>query len=162
MPFSDFIVRQSIITNLQATTKEGVIRELVESLAQSGVFPQEQVDEVVNAVLKREELGTTGIGNGIATPHARVSAVKDFYGTIGISVDGVDFDSLDCQRARIFILLISPNKTGTENSHLEILKYISLQTRNKEFCRFLLQSHDRETILELLDEADRGVYSAQQ
>lgn len=71
MKLTDFVVKKAIIANLKATSKEEVIREMVASLKTTGTIKAEDEDAVVAAILKREELGSTGIGNGVAVPHTK-------------------------------------------------------------------------------------------
>ncbi len=158
MKFSDFILPDSIVTNLKATTKEGVIREMVQSLADSGGFPEAEVENIITKTLEREALGTTAIGGGVAIPHARYAGVESLVGTVGVSADGVDFDSLDCERVNLFFLIVS--NPALKEEHVEALHHITIQLRDKAFCRYLQQSFNREDVLNLLNEADEGAYSS--
>lgn len=76
MKFSDFVASDAIKSELGSTDKEGVIRELVESLVEAGKLPKDEQENIVQAVLKREELGSTGIGRGIAVPHTKHPSVE--------------------------------------------------------------------------------------
>lgn len=156
MKFSDFILVDSIVTKLEATTKEGVIREMVQALSSAGGFPKSEVDNIIAKVIEREELGTTAIGRGIAIPHARYEGVDAIVGTVGISPEGVDFDSLDCEKVNLCFLLVTP--PSRQEEHIKALRHITTQLKNEAFCRYLLQSYTREDILHLLNEADDGEY----
>ena len=156
MKFSDFILEDSIITELNATTKQGVVHEMVQSLYKAGGIPESEIESIVAAIMRREELGTTGVGHGTAVPHTKHMSVDRLVGTIAISSDGVDFDSLDCEKVNLFFLLVSPPDRPGE--HLRALEHISLQLKDEAFCRFMKQSHKREDILELLKEADEKGY----
>src|SRR5262252_3365398 len=107
MRMSDFVIRDAINPELHATTKEGVIREMIESLRNAGYFKGE-TEDLVKAVLKRELLGSTGIGRGVAIPHTKHTSVERLIGTVALSKAGVTFDSLDGEPVYVFVLLISP------------------------------------------------------
>src|ERR1041384_2010040 len=95
MKFSDFVKVAAIKADLAADEKPAAIRELVESLAGSGAIAATDVDGIVAAIMKREELGSTGIGRGVAVPHTKHPSVERLVGTVGVSAEGVDFNSLD-------------------------------------------------------------------
>ena len=109
---------------------------------------------IVDAVMKREELGSTGIGRGVAVPHTKHPSVDRLIGTVGISRDGVDFNSLDGEKVLIFFLLVSP--PDRPGDHLRALENISRQLRDDTFCRFLRQTHTVDDIRQLLEEADNN------
>ena len=88
MKLKDFIVTDSIIADLKATDRDGAIRELVTSLANAGALPEDAVDEVVAALVKREQNGSTGFGKGVAVPHVKHPKIKQMAGTIGRSGGG--------------------------------------------------------------------------
>jgi len=154
MKFSDFIEVSAIRADLKAQDKEGVIEELVEALVQSDGVKQGDKASIVDAVMKREELGSTGIGRGVAVPHTKHPSVDRLIGTVGISRDGVDFNSLDGEKVNIFFLLVSP--PDRPGDHLRALENISRQLRDDTFCRFLRQSRTVDEIKQLLDEADNN------
>jgi PTS system fructose-specific IIA component/PTS system nitrogen regulatory IIA component len=152
MKFSDFVQINAIKANLDAEDKEDVIRELVASLVASGAISETDRDGIVAAIMKREELGSTGIGRGVAVPHTKHSSVDRLIGTVGVSTAGVDFNSLDGEKVHLFFLLISP--PDRPGDHLRALENISRQLRNDTFCRFLKQANSVQDIQQLLDEAD--------
>src|SRR3954464_9759402 len=156
MRMSDFVVREAIVPDLAADTKEGVIREMVESLRDSGLFKGAEVDDVVRAIQKRELLGSTGIGRGVAIPHTKHASVELLVGTVGISVEGVDFNSLDGDKVHLLFLLVSP--PDRPGDHLRALENISRQLRDDTFCRFLKQARTAQDIRQLLEEADNNQF----
>src|SRR6188474_1367821 len=97
MKLSDFIVSEAIVPTLAASDRDGVLRELVSTLAEAGALPKSAVDEVVASLVKREQNGSTGFGKGVAVPHVKHPQVKKMAGTVGRSVNGVDFAALDHQ-----------------------------------------------------------------
>ncbi len=152
MKFSDFICKSSIRTQLDADEKEAVIRAMGTALVEAGKIEQENFESIVAAILKREELGSTGIGRGVAVPHTKHPAVDKLVGTVAISEEGVDFDSLDGEKVHLLFLLISP--PDRPGDHLRALENISRQLRDDTFCRFLKQSKTPEDVWQLLEEGD--------
>ena len=108
MRMSDFVVKDSITPELSASTKEGIVREMVGSLRNAGQFQGSDPEEIIRAILKRELLGSTGIGRGVAIPHTKHGSAEKLIGTVALSRHGVDFDSLDGEPVHVFFLLISP------------------------------------------------------
>jgi nitrogen PTS system EIIA component len=152
MRMSDFVVRDAIIPELAAVNKEGVIREMVESLRAAGQFRGSDLDDVVKAILKRELLGSTGIGRGVAIPHTKHNSVERLIGTVAVSTKGVAFDSLDGEPVYVFVLLISPQ--DRPGDHLRALENVSRCLRDDGFVRSLRQAGSREAIWALLERAD--------
>jgi PTS system fructose-specific IIA component/PTS system nitrogen regulatory IIA component len=158
MKFSDFVSVTSIKADLGTFEKPDVIRELVQSLAASGAVKAADVDGIVAAIMKREELGSTGIGRGVAVPHTKHPSVEKLVGTVGVSSEGVDFNSLDGDKVHLFFLLISP--PDRPGDHLRALENISRQLRDDTFCRFLKQAKSAHDIQQLLEEADNNQFVA--
>lgn len=154
MKFSDFISREAIRANLRADDKEGVIREMTQALMDAGRIAASEYESIVKAILKREELGSTGIGRGVAVPHTKHPSVDRLVGAVAVSAAGVDFHSLDGEKVELLFLLISP--PDRPGDHLRALENISRQLRDDTFCRFLKQSKTAEDVMQLLDEADGG------
>ena len=152
MRMSDFVVRDSVVVPLKATTKESVIREMVEGLRASGQFKGAEVEDIIRAILKRELLGSTGIGRGVAIPHTKHASVEKLVGTIAVSPTGVAFDSLDGEPVFVFVLLISPQ--DRPGDHLRALENVSRSLRDDSFVRSLRAAKTREEITALLDRAD--------
>ena len=154
MKFADFISREAIRAELHAEDKEGVIREMIQALLDAGKIETSEFESIVKAILKREKLGSTGIGRGVAVPHTKHPSVDRFIGTVAVSREGVDFNSLDGERVQLFFLLISP--PDHPGDQLRALENISRQLRDDTFCKLLKKAKTAEEIEQLLDEADRG------
>src|SRR6516162_1037943 len=154
MRMSNFVVREAIVPELAATSKEGVIREMVESLRAAGYFKGGETDDIVKAVLKRELLGSTGIGRGVAIPHTKHSSVERLIGTVALSKAGVPFDSLDGEPVHVFVLLISPQ--DRPGDHLRALENVSRSLRDDAFVRALRSAKTRDEIWDLLQDADHA------
>ncbi len=156
MKFSDFICREAIRTNLEAAEKKTVIRAMATSLLDSKKINANDYDSIVEAILKREELGSTGIGRGVAVPHTKHPSIEKLIGTVAISDQGVNFDSLDGEKVHLLFLLVSP--PDRPGDHLRALENISRQLRDDMFCRMLKQCKTPEEVWQLLDEADNNQF----
>lgn len=154
MKLTDFVVPQAIVTELKAGTKEAAIRAMVESLGACGRIKAGDQEGIIAAILKREELGSTGIGRGVAVPHTKHASVDQLVATIALSKEGVEFASLDGESVHILFLLVSP--PDRPGDHLRALENISRHLRNDNFCNFLRQSSSTEAVVELLEEADNN------
>jgi len=154
MKLSDFVIREAVIPDLSARSKEGVIREMVESLRIAGHVGNGEEERVIKAIMKREEQGTTGIGRGVAVPHTKHAGTARLIGNVALSRTGIDFCSLDGEPVHVLFLLVSPS--DQPGDHLRALETISRHLRNDTFCRFLRQSTTREQILDVLDDADQN------
>ncbi len=152
MKLTDFVDAASVNPDLQAGTKEEAIRSMVGSLKESGKIQADQEEAIIAAILKREELGSTGIGKGVAVPHTKHASVTELIATVALSNEGVDFASLDGEPVYIFFLLVSP--PDQPGDHLRGLESISKHLRSDNFCNFLQQAKTQKDILELLSEAD--------
>lgn len=152
MRMTDFVVRDAIVPSLAATTKESVIREMVASLHGTGLFRGTDPEDIVRAILKRELLGSTGIGRGVAIPHTKHNSVDRLVGTVALSSAGVGFESLDGEPVHIFVLLISPQ--DRPGDHLRALENVSRSLRDDAFLRLLRQANTRDKIWAVLEQVD--------
>ena len=152
MRMSDFVVRDAIVPALGAANKEGVIREMAAALRAAGCFRESDLEDVVRAILKRELLGSTGIGRGVAIPHTKHPSVDRLVGTIGISRGGVPFESLDGEPVHVFVMLISPQERPGD--HLRALENVSRCLRDDNFVRSLRQATTPQQVWDLLSRHD--------
>ena len=154
MKLSDFMVADAIVPNLTGDDRDAVIRELVESLANANAIPKEQVDEITQQIVERENQGSTGIGKGIAVPHIKHAAVKNIVGTIGCSKAGIDFASLD--KAPVFSVMLLLSPPNNPDRHLEAMESLFSHLQKDMFRKFLRQSDTAEAIMDLIAEADES------
>ena len=157
MKFGDFVSSDAIRAQLKAEDKEGAIREMIGALLEAGKIAPGEVESIVKAIMKREELGSTGIGRGVAVPHTKHPSVQRLVGTVAVSSEGIDFNSLDGDKVQLFFLLVSP--PDRPGDHLRALENISRQLRDDTFCRFLKQARTPHDIQQLLDEADSNQFA---
>ena len=154
MKLSDFMVSEAIVPQLQATSRDDAVRELVEALAHAGKIAATQVDEIVQKIIERETQGRTGIGKGIAVPHIKHSSTTEIVGTIGCSRDGIEFNSLDKAPVYSVLLLLSP--PNDPDRHLEAMESLFAHLQRDRFRKFLRQSESTEAIIDLIQEADEA------
>ena len=156
MKFCDFVSTEAIQAEMASVDKEGAIRELVGNLVDAGQIKSDDANGIVKAIMKREELGSTGIGRGVAVPHTKHPSVDKLVGTVGVSQGGVEFQSLDGEPVQLFFLLVSP--PDRPGDHLRALENISRQLRDDMFCKFLKGSKTNKDIQTLLEEADNNQF----
>ncbi len=156
MKLAEFIVRDAIVCGLTAATKEQAIEAIVESLAQHGRVPRDQAADIVKAIMRREELGSTGIGNHVAVPHTKHASVDRMVGVVAVTKGRIDFQSIDREPVDIIFLLVSP--PDRPGDHLRALELISRNLRHEMFCRFLRQATTIEAVWDVVQEADDGKF----
>ena len=154
MKLCDFVVQAAVIPEIPLGSKESAIRSMVSALRQAGSIKDSDEEGIVAAILKREELGSTGIGRGVAVPHTKHPSVDKLIAAIAVSKDGVDFASLDGEPVFVMFLLVSP--PDRPGDHLRGLENISRHLRNDKFCKFLRASKSAQEIWDLLREADNN------
>lgn len=152
MRLSDIIHGPSVIPELQATDRNGVIRELIQSLADQGAIPPEAIETIARSAIQRENQGSTGFGKGVAVPHVKHECIQKMTATLGRSSHGVDFAALDRAPVYTVFILISPSRAPED--HLAAMERIFRYLQRDNFRRFLRQADTREAILDLLKEAD--------
>jgi len=152
MKLSDIIVADAVIPDLKAKTRDEAIQELLESLASAGAIADKDIQQFSKAVLTREKQATTGIGKGVALPHAKIKGIKKAVGTIGRSGDGIDFSALDYKPVYSVILLLS--SPDDPDGHLQAMETIFKHVQRDMFRKFLRQSETKEAIVDLIQEAD--------
>ena len=150
MKIMEFLNEQAVSAELKSTTKDDVIRELVDLLA--GAQSIKEPEKLVKILLERESLGSTGIGQGVAIPHGKCSAVKSLVAAFGLSPKGIDFDSLDGEPVYIFFLLVAPEDSA--GPHLKALARISRLLKDKYFRETLRSVKDKKTLLKIIAQED--------
>ena len=146
MKITEFLDKRGIKLGLEATDKEEALKELVEVLASVKDVGDKQ--SILRALVERENLGSTGIGQGIAIPHGKTDRVKELVAVLGISGKGVNFEALDGEPVYIFFLLVAPKETA--GPHLKALAQISRLLRDSYFCELLRRCKTAEEVYELI------------
>lgn len=148
----DFLSKKAVIMDIKSTKKPDVIRELVDALINVGEIEKRHRNKLIEALMAREALGSTAIGQGIAIPHAKSDSVNKLIAAFGLSKKGVDFDSLDGEVAYIFFLLIAPQDSA--GPHLKALARISRLLKDKYFRDALRACEDEKQAIKVISEED--------
>lgn len=151
MRITELLTKDTIQLNISSASKTGVIDELVSVLDKSGKL--EDPKEFKQAILNRESQSTTGIGEGIAIPHAKTSAVKTPAIAFGKSEQGVDYESLDGAPAHLFFMIAATE--GANQTHLEALSRLSSMLMDSEVRKALVNASSKEEVLEIINVHDQ-------
>ncbi len=152
MKLTDYIKIECIKTDLIAEDKEEVIEELVEMLSESMTCCG--ADVIYQAVMERENEGSTGLEKGIAIPHAKCDEVDRLRIVIGISREGINFDSLDGKPAYIFFLMIAPSSEA--GPHVQAIARIVKMIGIEGFRENLIKAGNAEKVLEIIENIENG------
>ncbi len=150
MTLMEILSGNSVIVGLNGEGKREILEELVDALEVGDNITDRE--KVLEAVLQREEIMSTGIGHGIAIPHGKSEYVKELGGVLGIKRKGVEFDSLDGQPTFIFFLLVSP--MDVSGPHIKALARISRLLKGEEFRQELIDCPDNQTAIRILEEEE--------
>ena len=146
MNLKTVLSKETISLNLKGTNKAEIINELLDILVGAGKV--EDREAAYSAIMDREEKMSTGMKHGIAIPHGKSTTIKDLVACIGVSANPVEFDSLDGQPCRIFIMTLSPvEKTGP---HLQFLAEVSLLFKNAEKRKDIISASTPEDVIKVL------------
>ena len=150
MRITELLTKDTIAMDLSASDKNGVIDELVNQLDKAGKLSD--IAQFKEAIHNRESQSTTGIGEGIAIPHAKVAAVKSPAIAFGKSKEGVDYQSLDGQPAHLFFMIAAPE--GGAQTHLDALAKLSGILMDDKVRESLLHANSPEEVLQIIDNSD--------
>ncbi len=152
MKITDFLSTKAILTDIKSTKKEDVIQNLVDALIASSDLDKHCKNKFIEALMLRESLGSTAIGQGVAIPHAKCDCVDKLIAAFGLSKKGVDFDSLDGEPAYIFFLLVAPQDSA--GPHLKALARISRLLKDKYFRDSLRACEDSNSVINIISQED--------
>ncbi len=152
MNIMGFLDERAVATNIKAQNKEDVIRELVGLLVTAGAIRDRDVSRIIQILFKRESLGSTGIGQGVAIPHGKCDCVTRLVGAFGVSRTGVNFDALDGEPVTLFFLLIAPEDSA--GPHLKALARISRLLKDKHFRDSLRAAKDEKALIKIIRDED--------
>lgn len=151
MRIMDFLDKESIELNIKSKTKKEVIEELVDMLDKKGLILDKKV--TIESLMEREELGSTGVGQGIAIPHSKTKGVKELIAAFGVSKAGVNFNALDGENVYIFFLLLAPE--GAAGLMLKALARVSNFLKNKYYRIKIMEATDKAAVIATIEEEER-------
>lgn len=150
MKIMDYLSEEWVIPDLQGTDKSSILKELSSVLVKPCQVPS--VEELLRVLLDREKLGSTGIGEGIAIPHGRLKKLKKFFISLGRSLRGVDFDSIDRKPSHLFFLVIAPENSAVDN--LKLLSRIVTLLKEPSLKKRLMEVHSQKELFQIISEED--------
>lgn len=150
MRLTDILLADHIKLKPESCTRDEAIRELIELLAAKDLITD--VEQAYTAVLEREKLMTTGVGNGIAIPHCKDKSCPNFAVALGVYSKGIKFDSIDKKDVKIVFLLVGPE--NNPGMHIKLLSRISRLMSNEELRQGILKSKDAQKVQELIDDEE--------
>jgi len=150
MKIMDYLKEEWVISDLKGTDKPSILRELSNVLVKPCQVAS--VEELLQVLLDREKLGSTGIGEGIAIPHGRLKKLKNFFVSFGRSLKGVDFDSIDQKPSHLFFLVIAPENSAVDN--LKLLGRIVTLLKEPSFKKRLMEAPSQRELFQVISEED--------
>jgi nitrogen PTS system EIIA component len=150
MKIMDYLNEEWVIPDLQGTDKPSILKELSSVLVKP--CQVSSVEELLQVLLDREKLGSTGIGEGIAIPHGRLKKLKKFFISFGRSLKGGDFDSIDRKPSQLFFLVMAPENSAVDN--LKLLSRIVTLLKEPSFKKRLTEAQSRKELFQIISEED--------
>lgn len=152
MKIAEILREQCVVADIKGKTKREIIAELVEALEKARLI--EDVETVVNVVMEREKLGSTGIGNGVAVPHGKLKNINNIVCALGRSQNGVDFDAVDRGLVHIFFLVLAPEDSAS--LHLKVLSRITKILRDQSLRKKVIKlSNTHDIYMSILEEDEK-------
>lgn len=149
MNLLDLISPHTIKVPLESTGKEEAIKELLDVLVTVKKLPHRQ--SILDALIEREEAGSTGIGHGVALPHARCAEIKEMYIACGASPEGIDFDALDREPVFIFFMIVAPRSAP---GHLKVMSMLTRLLSRSAIREKLKHAQSADEFYTILAEVD--------
>ena len=150
MKLADILRESCVIADIKGITKREILFEMVETLKKAKLI--DDIDSVVEIIMERERLGSTGIGDGVAIPHGKMKKLNTILCVAARSKEGVNFDAVDRQPVHIFFLVLAPKDSAS--LHLKVLSRISKVLRDQSFRKQILKLANAHEIYTNIIEAD--------
>ena len=150
MKIVDILKPECVVFDIKGETKKDILAELARPITAAYDL---DLDEMVTVLLSREKLGSTGIGDGVAIPHGKISGLRSVAASIGKSFKGLD--ALDGKPCHIFFLLMAP--ANSTSGHLKALARVSMMLKKNEFRNKLMKASSAEEVYDIIVEQDNSV-----
>jgi mannitol/fructose-specific phosphotransferase system IIA component (Ntr-type) len=150
MGFAELFTEDTVICGLRSASRDDCFQEMLGKLVEAKRLTAAESELALDAIRKREKVGTTGIGSGVAIPHVKLEGVKRIAAALAIHRDGVDFQAIDGAPVRVVFLVVRP--AADDGEHLKFLQWVSRIGRNADFRRFIANATTPAEMLGLLHE----------
>jgi mannitol/fructose-specific phosphotransferase system IIA component (Ntr-type) len=152
MKIMNILDPKCIVFPLKGKNKKEIIKELIDVLAENKKIKEKDKEEVFKCVMEREKLGSTGVGLGVAIPHGRTAAVDKIVGALGISKEGVEFETLDGEPVYFVFLILSPLEATSD--YLRAISYVARMFKDKFFREALKNISSVEEAVKIIKQED--------
>lgn len=150
----NLVQTSAMISELEATTKEAALKEMLAAAGVAGAFPDSAKKALQKRLSDREAIGSTGLGNSVAVPHVKGDDVEGVSLVMARCQAGLEWQAIDGRAVHVFFMLVSP--TSEPEAHLQCLRWIAGLARNSDFRRFLLDADGEDAMRDLLLEMSGG------
>ena len=154
MQITDFLKKDAIKVGMKAKNKDEALKELLDLLVATGQVDNKR--KMLSVLREREDLGSTGIGQGLAIPHGKSDCAKALCSAFGVSKNGVNFDALDGERVHVFCLLVAPEQEA--GLHLKALARVASLLKDRYFRRQLQNSRSSDEVLAAIKREEKTKY----
>ena len=151
----NYLDKDCVLLGLKQKSKKNIVSFIVDHLIQKGKIDKVDKKDIVKAIIRREDMGSTAIGNHIALPHARTDSVKDVIISLAISKEGLDFDSLDQEPVNVIALLVSNQKEA--GLHLKMLAHLARILRDKYLIQRLKEAKSQQEVIKLINKQQQAL-----
>lgn len=148
---AEYLSEELVMIGLKPTDKQNVCELMVDQLVAKGKLDEKRKQALVDKLLEREALSSTGIGDGVAIPHASGESIEDMLVAVAQIPDGIDFDSLDGEPVHLVFMIIGSDRSP--RTHLQLLAMIVRVCKNKELVKKLIDSKSQQEAFELIASA---------
>jgi mannitol/fructose-specific phosphotransferase system IIA component (Ntr-type) len=149
---TDFITRKAIVAHLKSKDKKGVIQELVQAVRKGHEGEKFGVAEMVEAIMQREKVGSTGVGGGVGIPHAKLDGIRNVVGAFGRVSAGIDFSAVDGEQVQLVFLILAP--PSKNEAYLQALQKIMGAIKRPHFLKFLRSAKTPKDIEDIFREVE--------